>query len=128
MVGIGPFIPHHDTPFAAQPAGTLELTLFMLGLLRLMIPKLLLPRQLRLERSIQTEERLGILAGANVVMPNLSPTDVRKDYALYDNKICTGDEAAECRHCMEKRMEKIGYHVVVARGDSLNTETIPPVN
>lgn len=128
MVGIGPFIPHHDTPFAAQPAGTLELTLFMLGLLRLMIPKLLLPSTTALGTIDPNGRELGILAGANVVMPNLSPTDVRKDYALYDNKICTGDEAAECRHCMEKRMEKIGYHVVVARGDSLNTETIPPVN
>ena len=63
---------------------------------------------------------LGILAGANVVMPNLSPTTVRKDYVLYDNKICTGDEAAECRNCLERRMESIGYHVVTARGDSLN--------
>ena len=62
----------------------------------------------------------GILAGANVVMPNMSPTGVRKDYALYDNKICTGDEAAECRRCLERRMESIGYRVVTARGDSLN--------
>ena len=100
----------------------------MLGLLRLMIPKLLLPSTTALGTIDPNGGELGILAGANVVMPNLSPTDVRKDYALYDNKICTGDEAAECRHCMEKRMEKIGYHVVVARGDSLNTETIPPVN
>lgn len=82
MVGIGPFIPHHDTPFAAQPAGTLELTLFMLGLLRLMIPKLLLPSTTALGTIDPNGRELGILAGANVVMPNLSPTDVRKDYAL----------------------------------------------
>lgn len=120
MVGIGPFIPHHDTQFAGFPAGTLELTLFMLGLIRLMLPKVLLPSTTALGTIHPKGRELGILAGANVVMPNLSPTTVRKDYALYDNKICTGDEAAECRYCMEKRMESIGYHVTVSKGDSLN--------
>ena len=120
MIGIGPFISHHDTPFAGHPSGTLELTLFMLGLLRLMIPKVLLPATTALGTIHPKGRELGILAGANVVMPNLSPTTVRKDYALYDNKICTGDEAAECRNCLERRMESIGYHVVTARGDSLN--------
>lgn len=120
MVGIGPFIPHHDTPFSGETAGTLELTLFMLGLLRLMIPKVLLPATTALGTIDPKGRELGILAGANVVMPNLSPTDVRKDYLLYDNKICTGDEAAECRMCLEGRMQSIGYQVVTARGDSLN--------
>lgn len=123
MVGIGPFIPHHDTPFADQPAGTLELTLFMLGLIRLMLPKVLLPSTTALGTIAPDGREKGILSGANVVMPNLSPTDVRKDYLLYDNKICTGDEAAECRKCLERRMNSIGYNVVVARGDSLNVET-----
>lgn len=125
MVGIGPFIPHHDTPFADQKAGTLELTLFMLGLIRLMLPKVLLPSTTALGTIAPDGRERGILAGANVVMPNLSPTDVRKDYLLYDNKICTGDEAAECRGCMERRMNSIGYNVVVARGDSLNVDTRP---
>ena len=120
MVGIGPFIPHHDTPFSNEAVGTLELTLFMLGLLRLMLPKVLLPSTTALGTIDPKGRELGILAGANVVMPNLSPTGVRKDYALYDNKICTGDEAAECRRCLERRMESIGYRVVTARGDSLN--------
>lgn len=120
MVGIGPFIPHHDTPFSNEAAGTLELTLFMLGLLRLMLPKVLLPSTTALGTIDPKGRELGILAGANVVMPNLSPTGVRKDYALYDNKICTGDEAAECRQCLERRMESIGYRVITARGDSLN--------
>ena len=120
MVGIGPFIPHHDTPFSKEAAGTLELTLVMLGLIRLMLPKVLLPSTTALGTIDPKGRELGILAGANVVMPNLSPTGVRKDYALYDNKICTGDEAAECRRCLERRMESIGYRVVTARGDSLN--------
>lgn len=120
MVGIGPFIPHHDTPFADQTAGTLELTLFMLGLLRLMLPKVLLPATTALGTIHPNGREQGILAGANVVMPNLSPTDARKDYSLYDNKICTGDEAAECRRCLERRMESIGYRVATTRGDSLN--------
>jgi biotin synthase len=117
MVGIGPFIPHHETPFANEKGDDGELTLFMLGLLRLMLPSALLPSTTALGTADPTGREKGILAGANVVMPNLSPTDVRKKYLLYDNKICTGDEAAECRFCMQRRMEQIGYDVVVSRGD-----------
>lgn len=120
MVGIGPFIPHHDTPLAKETAGTLELTLFMLGLLRLMLPKVLLPSTTALGTIAPNGRELGILAGANVVMPNLSPENVRKNYQLYDNKICTGYEAAEGRNNLEKRLKKIGYQIVVSRGDSLN--------
>lgn len=117
MVGIGPFIPHHDTPFADEKQGTLELTLFMLGLLRLMLPNVLLPATTALGTIDPNGREMGILAGANVVMPNLSPKGVRKKYLLYDNKICTGDEAAECRQCLERRMSKIGYRIAVSRGD-----------
>lgn len=117
MVGAGPFIPHHQTPFAGEPAGTLELTLFMLGLIRLTLPRVLLPATTALGTIHPRGREMGILAGANVTMPNLSPVQVRSKYLLYDNKICTGDEAAECRHCMEKRMQGIGYNVVVSRGD-----------
>lgn len=120
MVGIGPFIPHHDTPFCDFHAGTLELTLFMLGLIRLLIPKVLLPATTALGTIAPNGRELGILAGANVVMPNLSPIDVRKNYTLYDNKICMGTEAAECIEDLTKRMESIGYKIVTARGDSLN--------
>ncbi len=117
MVGIGPFIPHHDTPFREEAPGTLELTLYLLGLLRLLIPNLLLPATTALGTIAPTGREQGILAGANVVMPNLSPVGVRKKYELYDNKICTGDEAAECRMCLNRRMESIGYELVVDRGD-----------
>lgn len=117
MVGIGPFIPQHDTPFGSEKAGTLEETLFLLGLLRLMKPKLLLPATTALGTIHPMGRELGILAGGNVVMPNLSPVDVRAKYMLYDNKICTGDEAAECVNCMKRRMESVGYKVVISRGD-----------
>ena len=120
MIGIGPFVPHHDTPFAKEDGGTLELTLFMLGLLRLMIPKALLPATTALGTIDPNGRELGILAGANVVMPNLSPANVREKYLLYDNKICTGDEAAESLENLKKRMNNIGYEIVVSRGDSLN--------
>jgi len=120
MVGIGPFIPHHETPFASKASGTLELTLFMLGLIRLIVPKVLLPSTTALGTIDPLGREQGILAGANVVMPNLSPISVRNKYMLYDNKICTGDEAAECRFCMQNRMESIGYQVVVSRGDHLS--------
>ena len=117
MVGIGPFIPHHDTPFADQTAGTLELTLFLLGILRLMLPNALLPATTALGTISPRGRELGLLAGANVVMPNLSPSGVRKKYLLYDNKICTGDEAAECRLCLENRIRSVGYEIAVSRGD-----------
>lgn len=118
MIGIGPFIPHASTPFRDQKPGTLEDTLHLLAVIRLMNPRVLLPATTALGTIHPRGRELGILAGANVVMPNLSPTDVRGKYLLYDGKICTGDEAAECRRCMELRMEKIGYHVAVSRGDS----------
>lgn len=117
MIGIGPFIPHADTPFKDKTAGTLELTLFMLGILRLMFPNVLLPATTALGTIHPTGREQGILAGANVVMPNLSPANVRKKYALYDHKICTGEEAAECRNCLDARMRKIGYKLTVDRGD-----------
>lgn len=117
MVGIGPFVPHHETPFAREKGGTVELTLYMLGLLRVMLPKALLPATTALGTIDPKGREKGILAGANVVMPNLSPLGVRNKYELYDNKICTGEEAAECRHCLASRMESIGYKLVVDRGD-----------
>ena len=117
MIGIGPYISQQDTPFANMENGTLEQTLFLLGILRLMFPNVLLPSTTALGTIAPNGRELGLKAGANVVMPNLSPVDVRDKYKLYDNKICTGDEAAECRHCMSNRMKSIGYEVVVSRGD-----------
>ena len=117
MVGIGPFIPQKDTPFGTETAGTMEMTLRLLSIIRLIHPDVLLPATTALGTIHPKGRELGILAGANVVMPNLSPVAVREKYKLYDNKICTGDEAAECRFCMQKRMESIGYQVAVNRGD-----------
>ena len=118
MIGIGPFIPHKDTPFHAEQPGALSDTLHLLAILRLLFPQVLLPATTALGTIHPQGRELGILAGANVIMPNLSPTNVRGKYLLYDGKICTGDEAAECHRCMERRMEKIGYHISVERGDS----------
>ena len=98
----------------------MELTLFMLGLIRLLLPRVLLPATTALGTIDPEGREKGILAGANVVMPNLSPLQVREKYLLYDNKICTGDEAAESLNSLKKRMENIGYHIEVSRGDSLN--------
>lgn len=117
MVGIGPFIPQKDTPFGEEKAGTMEETLRLLSIIRLIHPHVLLPATTALGTIHPLGREKGIQAGANVVMPNLSPVAVREKYKLYDNKICTGDEAAECRHCMARRMESIGYQVVVSRGD-----------
>lgn len=124
MIGIGPYIPHHDTPFANEKAGGLELTLFLIGILRLMFPNALIPATTSLGTVDKNGREMGILAGANVVMPNLSPVSVRKKYELYDNKICTGEEAAECKSCLENRIKKIGYEIVVDRGDYKNINLI----
>lgn len=117
MIGIGPFIAHQDTPFADEPSGTLDDTLHLLGILRLMFPHVLLPATTALGTIHPLGREKGILAGANVVMPNLSPVEVRGKYLLYDGKICTGDEAAECRMCMQRRIETVGYQVEISRGD-----------
>ncbi|MBR5180508.1 MAG: [Lachnospiraceae bacterium] len=119
MVGIGPFIPHHDTPFADCETGSVEITLKLLSIIRIMLPEVLLPATTALGTADGLGREKGILAGANVVMPNLSPTDVRDKYLLYDNKICTGDEAAECIRCMTLRVKKVGYEVVQKRGDHI---------
>jgi biotin synthase len=119
MVGIGPFIPHADTPFAAYPAGTVDLTLKMLALIRLLLPKTLIPATTALGTIDPIGREKAFMAGANVVMPNLSPLNVRKLYALYDNKICTGDESAGCLLCMRGRIQNCGFEPSMARGDSL---------
>lgn len=117
MVGIGPFIPQHSTPFAGEKAGTLEMTLTLLSIIRLLLPRVLLPATTALGTIHLLGREKGILAGANVVMPNLSPKDVREKYTLYDNKICTGEEAAECIGCLKSRISNIGYEIVCDRGD-----------
>lgn len=117
MVGIGPFVPHHDTRFKDYPSGTVELTTYLVSILRLMNPHLLLPATTALGTIDPRGREKGVLAGANVVMPNLSPVAVRKDYSLYDNKICTGEEAAECAGCLGRRLGSIDYELVFTRGD-----------
>lgn len=117
MVGIGPFVPHHDTKFKDYPSGTVELTTYLTSILRLMNPHLLLPATTALGTIDPRGREKDILAGANVVMPNLSPVAVRKDYSLYDNKICTGEEAAECAGCLGRRLASIDYELVFTRGD-----------
>ncbi len=117
MCGIGPFIPHHETPFRDERAGTLELTCYLLSIIRLICPPVLLPATTALGTIDPRGREKGIQSGANVIMPNLSPAAVRKKYELYDNKICTGEEAAQCRGCLAARMASIGYELPVDRGD-----------
>ena len=117
MVGVGPFLPHKDTPFKDMAAGSFEKTLFVLSLIRIMLPRVLLPSTTALGTINPFGREEGIKAGANVVMPNLSPTAVRKKYMLYDNKICTGDESAQCVRCLSERLKSIGYEIEVSRGD-----------
>lgn len=119
MVGIGPFIPHHDTQFAKERPGSVEQTLFLLSVIRILLPKALLPATTALGTIDPGGREKGILAGANVVMPNLSPVKNRKQYDLYDNKICTGEEAAECRGSLSRRIESVGYRLADERGDAV---------
>lgn len=120
MVGMGPFIPHHDTPLAEHQAGTVYKSVTLIAILRLILPDVLLPATTALGSLDPFGRELGIRAGANVVMPNLSPISVREKYSLYDGKICTGDEAAECRQCIQKRIENAGFAVDFSRGDHLD--------
>ncbi len=117
MCGIGPFIPQADTPFGDKKAGSLELTCYLLSIIRLIHPQVLLPSTTALGTIHPIGREMGILAGANVVMPNLSPSSVRAKYALYDNKATDGSESAQCRAELEKRMLSIGYEIVTDRGD-----------
>jgi biotin synthase len=120
MVGIGPFIPQKDTPFGAMTGGSLELSLKMVALARLLLPKALIPATTAMGTIAPDGRERALNAGANVVMPNLSPRTVRKHYALYDNKICTGDEAAECRFCLAGRILNAGFTPEMARGDAVS--------
>ena len=117
MVGVGPFLPHKDTPFKDEAAGSVELTLFVLALCRIMLPRVLMPSTTALGTAEGDGRKKGVLAGCNVVMPNLSPADVRKKYMLYDNKAGTDLTAAEGIAILRQQMEEIGYEVVVGRGD-----------
>lgn len=117
MIGIGPFVTHKETPFAEFETGSLNLTLRLISILRLMFPTVLLPSTTALGTIAENGRELGILAGANVVMPNLSPVKSRKLYDLYDNKICTGEESAELKDKLSESMKKIGYEIVTDRGD-----------
>lgn len=119
MVGIGPFIPHHDTRYAKEQAGSVEMTLFLLSVIRILLPKVLLPATTALGTMDPVGREKGLLAGANVIMPNLSPEKNRKDYSLYDNKICTGEEAAQSIASLRKRVESVECQVVTDRGDAV---------
>lgn len=118
MCGIGPFIPHADTPFGHFPAGSVSMTCYLLSLIRLMHPRILLPATTALGTLAQDGRERGILSGANVVMPNLSPADARAKYQLYNGKLSTGAESAEQVETLRQRMAAIGYTVVTARGDA----------
>lgn len=120
MIGIGPFIPHSETPLKGNRGGTVEETLVMVAMARLLVPKANLPATTAMGTLDPQGREKAVKAGANVVMPNLSPTSVREKYALYQNKICTGDEAAHCRSCLEMRIKVSGFDVDMGRGDSLN--------
>lgn len=117
MIGIGPYITHADTPFAEFKSGDVMLTLRLVSILRLMFPYALIPSTTALGTIHPQGRELGLKAGANVVMPNLSPVSVRKLYSLYENKICTGEEAAQCRGCLERRVESAGYKIVTDIGN-----------
>lgn len=122
MIGIGPFIPHCDTPFGEFSTGSVEKTLVALALLRLTNPKALLPATTALGTASQNGRIMGVLAGANIVMPNISPKDTREKYMLYNNKLSTGLEAGEYLMELEKSFSEIGYHIEVSRGDSKVTK------
>ena len=120
MIGIGPFIPHKDTPFGKFPAGNADDTCFLISILRLMMPYALIPATTSLGTISKNGREKGILGGANVIMPNLSPINVREKYTLYDNKLCTGNEASENLRSLNESLKSIGYEISYSRGDYNN--------
>ncbi len=125
MVGVGPYLPQRDTPFANEPAGSAALTLLVVSLLRLMLPEALIPATTALASLLPDGRQRGILAGANVVMPNLSPPQVRGRYAIYDGKAATGAEAGEGLRLLGGELEAIGYRIEYGRGDYRYTSDAP---
>ncbi|NSW91624.1 MAG: [FeFe] hydrogenase H-cluster radical SAM maturase HydE [Firmicutes bacterium] len=121
MIGIGPFIPHSETPLKNEKGGTVEETLVMLAITRLLVPECLMPATTAMGTLHKRGRELALSAGANVVMPNLSPVAVRAKYEIYEGKICTGDDAVHCRQCIEQRIRSVGYEVDMGRGDSYRT-------
>ena len=119
MVGIGPFIPSAATPFKNYQPGTLKQTLFMISLVRVLLPFALMPSTTALGSISSEGQELGLLAGANVVMPNLSPSETRANYAIYDNKVSFGSEAAEGLNMLENKLKDRGFYLDYSRGDSL---------
>ena len=117
MIGIGPFVPHKETPFANASAGNIRRTLILLSIVRLMFPDALIPATTALSTLDAEGRKKGILSGANVVMPNLSPADVRDKYSIYNNKLSTGAESVECMNLLERELSSIGYHIDYSRGD-----------
>lgn len=118
MIGIGPFLPHHQTPLKDEKGGDLDKALIMIALTRLMVPECLLPATTAMGTISKQGREIALKAGANVVMPNLSPTTVRSKYELYDNKMYTGDEAAECLKDIERKINSAGFQVDMGIGDS----------
>ena len=117
MIGIGPFLPHQNTPFARYSSGTLELTLLLLSIFRLMHPSALIPSTTALATLTPDGRERGIFAGANEDMPNLSPQEDRKKYTIYNNKASLGAESAEGLNILQQQLEKIGYQISFSRGD-----------
>lgn len=121
MIGIGPYLSHSETPFAEFENGNVNKTLRLISVLRILFPYALIPATTALGTIDPSGREKGLKAGANVLMPNLSPPGVRKQYELYDNKICTGEESAQCRSCLESRVQNAGYRIVTSRGDVKRT-------
>lgn len=122
MIGIGPYLTSKDTPFSNFPDGYFKKTLRLVSILRILFPYALIPATTALGTINPLGREMGLKAGANVLMPNLSPIMYRKDYQLYDNKICTGDEAAECKACLSLRVDKSGYKIVCDKGDVITRQ------
>lgn len=124
MIGVGPFLPHHQTPFAQYAAGSVRTTLFIISLCRIMLPQVLLPATTALGTAQGNGRQQGVLAGANVIMPNLSPAQVRENYMLYDNKLKAKNDTAEDLFLLKQNMRDIGYELYEGKGDYTEGEAI----
>jgi biotin synthase len=124
MIGIGPFLPHHNTPLAHAIAGTLDLTLRVLAIIRIVMPYVHIPATTAIGSVEKNGRQQALRCGANVIMPNITPQKYRKHYEIYPNKICIDEAPSDCCACVKGMLESLGKVIGPGRGDSIRNTKI----
>jgi biotin synthase len=122
MIGIGPFLSHHNTPLGNSASGTLDLTLRALAIIRILMPDVHIPATTAMGTVEKGGREKALQCGANVIMPNVTPIKYRKYYEIYPNKICIDDAPSDCRACIEGMLKSLGRAAATNKGDSIKVK------